>query len=384
MRIAVQAISLVAVSLSLASCTSTPRIGAATLKDGATQAGGYEKRARAAVASGDLAGALNLAENAVEAAPRDLGYRMLLADLYLKNGRFRSAEQAFRDVLHLSPDNGRAAFSLALAEMAEGKRHSALTRLEQLAHTMSAADLGLAFALAGDSARAIQMLEGAARMSGADARVRQNLALAYALGGDWQRARITAEQDLAPTDVAMRMAEWASFARPASSAAQVAALLGVKVVEDAGQPAQLALAPETREIGPAAPVLVAEAALPHEQVTEPVAIVAPQVVQVAAPAPRAPKTSSSAKPAAARYVVQLGAYASSNNLRQGWSELRRRYALQGVPHGAAASVPGKGKLFRLSVGYQSQSEAIRTCRAIKSKGGGCFVRGVAGDRPIMV
>ena len=32
------------------------------------------------------------AEAAVDAAPRDAGYRMLLGDLYLKNGRFQSAE----------------------------------------------------------------------------------------------------------------------------------------------------------------------------------------------------------------------------------------------------------------------------------------------------
>ena len=52
---------------------------------------------------GHLAEGLGYAERAVELSPRDVGYRMLLADLYLKNGRFQSAETTFGDVVSLDP-----------------------------------------------------------------------------------------------------------------------------------------------------------------------------------------------------------------------------------------------------------------------------------------
>ena len=43
--------------------------------------------------------AVNLLEQAVTIAPRDAGYRLLLADAYMKSGRFQSAEATYRDVL---------------------------------------------------------------------------------------------------------------------------------------------------------------------------------------------------------------------------------------------------------------------------------------------
>ena len=58
------------------------------------------------------------------------------------------------------------------------------------------ADAGLALALAGDPQSAVAVLEPAARAVGADARTRQNLALAYAFAGDWDQARTVAAQDV--------------------------------------------------------------------------------------------------------------------------------------------------------------------------------------------
>ena len=142
----------------------------------------YE-RTQIAVQQGKMAEALTLAERVVELAPRDSGYRMLLGDLYLKNGRFASAETAFADVLALDRRNPRASLSIALAMIGQGKTGLATTELDQLAETAAPGDVGLAFALAGDTARAIALLEPAARQSDANGRVRQNLALAYALPG---------------------------------------------------------------------------------------------------------------------------------------------------------------------------------------------------------
>jgi hypothetical protein len=182
---------------------------------------------------------------------------MMLADLYLKNGRFTSAESAFADLLTLDPGNSRASLSIALAQIAQGKTGDALAVLEALSATAAPADVGLAFALAGQPQRAIEMLEPAARAPEANGRVRQNLALAYSIAGDWQKARVIAAQDVAPAELDARLQQWASFAQPSAPYTQVAALLGVTPVQDAGRPVRLALAPAAE-----APVAYAEAKVP--------------------------------------------------------------------------------------------------------------------------
>src|SRR3546814_20906071 len=113
---------------------------------------------------------------------------MVLADLYLKNGRFRSAATSFKDVLTLNPSNERAALSLALTQIALGNSYQATAQLDGLTETAKPGDIGLAYALAGQPERAIAMLEPAPRAPGPDARPPQHLAPAYALAGDWPKA----------------------------------------------------------------------------------------------------------------------------------------------------------------------------------------------------
>jgi len=240
------------------------------------QAASFYAKAQAAVARGDYAEGLGHAERAVELSPRDVGYRMILADLYLKNGRFQSAETTFGDVRQLDPGNQRAAFSVALARIALGRPAAAVAELDRLAETAAPADIGLAYALAGEPRRAIELLEPAARAPGATGRLRQNLALAYALAGDWEKARITASQDVSPAELGERLRQWADFARPGGGAAQVAALLGVAPAADGGQPARLALAAPQPE--PAA--LAAAAAPPPEPAPEAVPAASPALAAV--------------------------------------------------------------------------------------------------------
>jgi Flp pilus assembly protein TadD len=376
----------------------------------------YE-RAQIAVQQGKFADALPIAERLVELAPRDAGYRMLLGDLYLKNGRFVSAEAAFSDVLTLDPRNPRASLSISLALIAQGKKQLATAELEQLAETAAPGDVGLAFALAGNPQRAIALLEPAAREANATGRVRQNLALAYALAGDWQRARVTAEQDVSPADLPERLAQWAEFASPTGDKNQVAMLLGVTAVaEDAGQPVRLALkAPEpeapvwAEAVAPAveAPVEVAAvepvvaepeivaaekfAAAAETLVTaDPVVI--PAAVQVApAPIPvfksaKLAKLESEARAVAnGRFVVQVAAYRNPVQVELGWSRLQDRFAFgpDKQPVSTTVSLPGKGTFHRLAIGsFEAPAEAARVCNSIKAKGGACFVRSKAGDAPV--
>ena len=203
----------------------------------------HEQAARA-LRAGQLGAAQNAMEQAVALSPRDSGYRQLLADIYLKQGRFASARTTYADVLELDPSNVRAGLSVALIQIAQGNPRAAAARLGDLEGRAPAADLGLAYALAGRTDRAVQILENAARSPGATPRTRQNLALAYAMTGDWRRARAVAAQDLSPAELPARLQQWAAFARPGAGQTRVAALLGVSPVQDPGQPVRLALAPE--------------------------------------------------------------------------------------------------------------------------------------------
>lgn len=104
------------------------------------------------------------------------------------------------------------------------------------------ADLGLALALAGEPQRGVHVLSNALRGGMNTAKVRQNLAYALALQGDWRSARIMASQDVPADKVGDRMAEWASHIRPEAFQQRVANLLDVPMRADEGQPARLALA----------------------------------------------------------------------------------------------------------------------------------------------
>ena len=392
-------------------------------------------KAEAAAKADQLDVALTHAEKAVELSPSDVGYRMLLADLYLKNGRFASAETTFEDVLTLNPGNSRAGLSLALVRIAQGRTGGAIGQLDEM-NSAPPADLGLAYALAGEHGRAISILEPAARAPGAAARVRQNLALAYALSGDWEKARITAAQDISPDQLSGRLQQWAALAKPNSPAAQVAAFVGATPsADDAGQPAHLALAPTVSDgvalaaaeapAAVAAPAIFEPQAAPSPQdapiqnadmsdwvsardqqdeepvvETKPVYASAvetlvstqPEAIRAVAPAKQAAR-SFRATPAIVNsgnvtrghggFAVQLGAFGSPAAVERAWASAYKRYGFSSqTPLSTTVKLP-KGVFHRLSVaGFDSRNDAARVCETVKAKGGVCFVRAVAGDAPV--
>jgi Flp pilus assembly protein TadD len=309
------AVSGLAIGMSLTGghpVATTPSLASSEGKQLAIAADAAAK-ANAALASQNYRGAVKAAEMAVEYAPRDASYRMLLGQAYLGAGRFASAETSFADSLKLSPDNSRAALNLALTEIAQGKRDEALSTLGDYREKLAVSDYGLAVGLAGDVEMAIASLEGAVRAGGADAKTRQNLALSYALAGRWSNARVMAMQDLSGSDVNDRIAQWASFVRPGSSYDQVASLLGVKPVgQDEGQPSRLALNMGSNE----------QLALVEPEV------VAPAPVQTAAVEPAAPVFETAPSAAAPVPVMAAAAAAPvSSGLRMG----ERREVVQPLP-----------------------------------------------------
>ncbi len=386
------------------------RSAALASKGAATDAG----RAQTALAKRDGPAAIGFAEGAVALMPQSAEYRMLLGQSYLQGGRFASASHAFTDTLVLSPTNGKAALNLALAQVATGDWQAARQTLTTHAAIISAPDRGLALSLAGDTAGGIALLTETARSPESTAKVRQNLALSYALAGRWQEARVVAAADMAPADVDARLEQWAHFAQPANASDQVAGLLGVRAVADTGQPVALALnapapvagAPEQAlaMVDPVAdaPVEVAVAATaapvagfskvsfgPRQEVVQalPAMMLRPAggpIKVASAPAASGRGMASAAYqvkvPVTGRWYVQLGAFDSVGVARDAWGRAAKRFAVLAgyTPNGMTFKADGED-FYRLSVGGFSRSAADSMCRQYRAKGGACFVRQGAGD-----
>src|SRR3546814_17050583 len=87
------------------------------------------------------------------------------------------------------PDNDKARVGQAVARVAQGDRAGARAALAEVRNA-PADDYGLELALAGDTARAVEVLEPAARGMRGTSRTRQHLAPAYALDGRSAERRV--------------------------------------------------------------------------------------------------------------------------------------------------------------------------------------------------
>ncbi len=222
---------------------------------------GLATRAMVALNAQDYASAVQFAERAVEKSAADAGFRTLLGNAYFGSGRFASAEAAYRDSLALTSNQPQVVLKLVLVQIAQGKSGEAMAFLQAGRNVLDPSDYGLALALAGQPAEAAAVLDAAARQPGADARVRQNLALSHAFLGDWTAARTIAAQDLAPDQVDARIEQWMVMARPVRASDQVATLTGIKpAASDPGQPVRLALRGAPVKLAQVAPMAATAAA----------------------------------------------------------------------------------------------------------------------------
>lgn len=351
----------------------------------------HADRARRAIAKRRWVQAVREAEVAVADAPTDAAHRRLLGIAYLRAGRFGSAAQAFDDALSLRPDDPAAALHLALAQIATGAWERARATLAAHAEGIAASDRGLALALAGDLPGALQLLMPAVRAPEADAKTRQNLAFTLALAGQWPQARALAGYDLAPDVAEKRLASWAALAQPRAASDQVAALLGITPADDPGQPLTLALvAPVsvtpasglmtavTQIVPPVAPIISQIVPPPAPTLVPPEAAAAP-VSPVAVPRRAAPAGPRALTPGI--YYVQLGAYENAAVAHDGWRGALRRWPVLGRWRPTGIPAGGGVSLYRLSVGAIARGDAILLCRGYRARGGRCFVRTAAGDRP---
>lgn len=257
-----------ALPLGIASALATAMVAGAGFSASADARQGADKspeQAQKALAKGDAAKAVTLAEALVAGNPREPSYRALLANAYLKAGRFESAATTFDDAMKLGDNSAKTALGFALAEAAAGRGHEAVAILDDWRDAIPAGDLGLALALSGETSRGITILADALRKGDSTPKLRQNLAYAYALDGRWREARIMLALDVPADRIDARISSWAEMARPEDARLRIATILSAPMRIDPGQPAALALVDSTpaeqlaAETGAAKPAGMADA-----------------------------------------------------------------------------------------------------------------------------
>jgi Flp pilus assembly protein TadD len=359
------------------------------------------------LAAGDFDQAIVLGEAALTAKPQDVVLRALLGNAYFKAGRFESAAAALNDAVSLGDASGRTSLALSLSQIAVGRGRDALNTLDRAQTAIPAGDFGLAVALAGDAGRGIVILSDALRAD-PNPKLRQNLAYAYALNGQWTEARVAASADVTPDRLDARITGWAKSMRAGGEQERIANLIGVPVVADAGMPVQLALnAPAAGAVlavaepvaVPVAPSAVAElpalAAKVDVPVAEPAAVSAPVAVAVvepvAAPVPQyeaVPVVQQVAAPvrnepvynapiSGGSHVVQLGAFSSAGNAaRAKVIFAARNPQLRGREFVVTQAVVKGRNFWRVAVSGYDAGSAGSLCASVKRGGGVCFAYAV--------
>jgi len=153
-----------------------PEEAAALFRDVLAKRGGDHQAARRGLATALIStGQPELAERQLEAALQADGrdYRALnaMGVVLDMQGRHAAAQEKYRQGIEIAPD-----------------------------YVALRSNFGLSLAISGNAQEAIQQLLPIARSRGADGRVRQNLAFAYAMAGDLENALKTSRQDLTEAD----------------------------------------------------------------------------------------------------------------------------------------------------------------------------------------
>lgn len=412
------------VQLAVTTALATTALTGCTGKVAPTHAYSAEK-AETALAKGRGSKAVDYAEAAVLAAPRDAYTRTLLGNAYLKEGRFQSAATTFAEAVELGDTAPRTVISYALAQTGMGDRAGAVETLRRYETALDPADFGLAIALAGRPEEGVHVMGNALRRGQNDAKMRQNLAYAYAMQGNWRAARLMVAEDVSADKVGQRLGEWAAMIAPEQFQVRVANLLGVEIANDPGQPAQLALAnhpsvdmmaaevveqpsfqePQSdfafaTELPPVAPQLQAhdsaDAALTEASIAPNVGglrFVSREVSQTVPTRAEKPVTRSkavtSAPPAAPSrpalasgdYNIQLGSFSSMSEAHNAWKVFQSRYPELADAERIVTKARVNGKIYyRVAAAGFAKTSAASICRTVKGKGGGCIA--YASSRPL--
>lgn len=413
-------------------------LGAALLA-GTAYGDARAKDAQAAQAKRSDEKALQRAEQAVLKAPQDAALRAALGQAYLRAGRFGSATTAFQDAIALGDATARTALGLALSHTAQGNGRQAVSIIENARDGLPASDVGLGLALSGETGRGVAILSDALRGGDNTPKVRQNLAYAYALNGQWREARIMMAQDVPAEQLDARLTQWAMSNRPELFQQRVAALLGAPLRADPGLPQNLALnaAPAVAEapvqtaavmpqpasspitelppveqapafaaapapaaepapflsgstqpltpfVAPApAPASRANSLAAFDEFARPVSstLKAPQARPAAVSPARASRAAAVAVSARGSHVVQLGSFSSEQNARRAWTVFTARNPELANARMVITQAQVNGRTFwRVAAASFEGSAARGLCSSVKARGGSCFAYARSGPQ----
>lgn len=424
--------SIVCAALALSACsfdtnskiTATPQAQEVAALPAIMPATGssFSELARKALAIGDAAAALPLAQRAVEAAPDDHEANSILAEAMLGSGHADEAEKIFNALLATNSGDAAARTGRAMALLAMGQPAAAqadlITVIAAKPPVAVLSNAGLALALAGDPKAAAAALAPMAFATDSTPQLRQNYALALTLSGDRATAYKVAEFDLGNSRAMAQVNSWYLSAdkplaqqlavltglpsQTGASPAQMAAVaLPAQVVAKPVnvEPAQTADVPQTTPetaivatAKPDAPLNLLPDPAPKAQVAAKAVVIR----STASPAntaitpislrpvslKQAGFTASSAAPAALRgWLVQVAAVSPDVSGKLLVQRLRKQFGsffgkLGPVTH-SKASV-GARTVKRVFVGpYRTARQASSICARIKARGSACLVRPAA-------
>lgn len=293
-------------------------------------------------------------------------------------GNFGAALDGFSRAVSLMPADNRPKSGMAIALAATGNIDAAIAKLHGATDPSSLSNKALVLAATGKADAAISILEPLLRSGSAQARDRQNLAMAYLLAGEEERAFQVARLDLDAVSVNETFTFYRSLASLGYSERMQALVTGtidpqwtkakianLSLEETAGR--QLA-AQRLVTVDPAP--LVAEA--PENPAFE--KKVTPDNYE---PGDVPPLLEPEG------WALQIGAYRSLKRLTAGWTILYERNIdiLKDIPprrserdFGTRTEGPS-GFYFRLNAGpLKTLAEARTLCTELRKRGTSCWIR----------
>lgn len=340
------------------------------------------EQVRKALARGKVDKAIQIAEQKVAADPLAASHRGLLGQVYLRAGRLESAAVALEDAIALGDRSGRTALALSLAKAGLGLHGEAAALLDDWRDAIPPADLGLAYAIAGETQRGVDILIHALRGGENTPKLRQNLAYAYALDGRWLESRVMAAQDVPADQLDDRMSEWASRIRPGNSRVLVASLIGAPMRHDPGMPAMLALAerPKPQHLAQDADEAPAvEAALVQADDVEPTPAASPLAQTFPAKGTVAAWPQPARRISALSHAIQLGSFTTERDARRAWEHyVRRNPELRNFRMVIRPALVRGKTYWRVAAAGLDGRAAQGLCAKVKLRGGGCFAYSLTG------
>ncbi len=338
---------------------------------------------RSLAAAGQYLEAAEVFEKAHAQSPENADVARNLANTYIALGRPADALTILNGSLDQNPFDIDALGSRAVALDALGRHGEALATYQRALSTAPENEgikhnYGLSLALGGDDqARALELLGDVASRPEATAAERQNLAMAYALGGDDVMAQRLLAIDSDQQTVENKLTYFDQLkALDTEQRFQTVMSGAIQPKKDLLESANRAYDTDNTVKNETVARLVEEPEPPVAEVVpepepEPVVVVEDDLSDI-------PLLSESQG-----WALQIAAYRKPQQLRDGWAILREKYAdiigdleprRSEVDFGDREKEP-KGFFYRLNAGpLTSLAEALNACKEMHALGADCWVR----------